>query len=148
MGVALPNLPNTGIKELSLDGQCSYLIDGNNVIINVEKVTNNRDYNNTSGSLSLELWALPAAFEGGDFTGYCVASQPLGELQGQYHFKNCVYNLGIQTPGEGTWTMVLMLREWNNGLLVTRDHINFPQKVVAHYKLVLSLSGSPVIYPN
>ncbi|MCG8315334.1 MAG: hypothetical protein MI976_19155 [Pseudomonadales bacterium] len=148
MGVALPNLPNTVMKELSLDGQCSYHIDSNNIVINAERITNNREHNNISGALTLELWALPTAYEGGSFSGCCVASQFLGELQGQYHFEDCVYNLAIQTPGEGSWTMVLMLREWHNGAYVTRDYINFPQKVVAHYKLVLSLSGSPVIYPN
>jgi len=135
-----------GVKALSLNGTCAYHIENENIHVEVEEIANNRDTGNTSGTLSLEMWALPQPYSGGDFTGYQVAATALGELSGQHRMNGCQYAMRIQTPAEGQWYLVLMLREWENGGYVTRDFVSFPQAINAHYKLVLSLDGVPAVY--
>lgn len=132
-------------KELSLNGLCSYSIEGLNIRIDVAEITNNRQVGNVSGTLTLELWALDHPYEGVDFAGHPVASVTLGELRGQHCIVNCSYSLSLGKPPEGTWNLVLMLREWENGAYVTRDFINFPQRIRSQYRLMLSLDGLPAV---
>ena len=136
----------SGLKPLSLNGTCAYHIENETIHLDVEEIANNRDSGNTSGTLSVEMWALSAPYSGGDFSGYQVAAMELGELNGQHRLNNCHYAMTIRTPGEGQWYLALMLREWSNGGYVTRDFVGFPQPIKAHYKLVLSLDGMPAVY--
>ena len=122
-------------------------MDGANISLNVEEIVNNRDVDTLSGDISLELWATAKAYEGEGFSGYALASVALGQLNGQYGLQNCHYSLAIAQPPEGLWNLVLMLREWDNGVYVTRDFINFPQRVRSHYQLMLSLDGLPALVP-
>lgn len=142
--LAVPNYVAT--KELTLDGKCSYHIEGETIFLDVEEITNHRNINDISGTLSLEMWALSEPYKGEDFSGYQIAAATLGQLPGERHFKNCHYGLQIQNPAEGVWNLVIMLREWENGAFVTRDYINFPQRLRSHYKLTLSLDGVPIIF--
>ncbi len=136
----------SGLKPLSLNGKCAYNIENETIHLDVEEIANNRNSGNTSGTLSLEMWALSEPYTGGGFTGYQVASMEVGELNGQHRLNNCHYAMNIRTPGEGQWYLTLMLREWENGAYVTRDFVSFPQPIKAHYKLVLSLDGMPAVY--
>lgn len=146
MSATLRSDPLVQVKPLSLNGTCSYSINGEQLVLNVEEVANNRPADNTSGSLSLEMWALPEPYRGGDFGGCQVAAVDLGALHGQRVYRQLQFSLPLQTPGVGTWYMVMMLREWDNGSYLTRDYINFPEAVKAQYKITLSLDGVPVIY--
>lgn len=132
-----------GNKELSLNGVCSYHINGEFIGMDVEEVKNYRQ-SGSSNTLALEVWALPAPYQGGAFSGYKIAGVTLGELSGQCYYRNLNYSLPIQNPGPGSWILVLMLREWDNGAYITRDYINFPQPVKAQYRISLSLDGLPV----
>ena len=133
-------------RELSLNGVCRYHIDGHLLCMDVEEIANNRNGDNTSGSLSLEVWALAQPYSGGDFSGYQLASVALGALQGQSCFRQQQFAQPLQSPVEGSWYLVMMLREWGGSSFITRDFINFPQPVKAEYKLTLSLDGMPIIY--
>lgn len=111
-----------------LRGQIAYRIDENRVLIDVEEIANDRDVFNTSGSLTLELWALEHPYQGGGFTGYNLASISLGQIQGQYCLRHQQFDLVFQQPPEGDWNLVLMLREWEQGAYITRDFTNFTFK--------------------
>jgi competence ComEA-like helix-hairpin-helix protein len=115
-------------QAIVLRGQLGYHINENRVLINVEEIANDRDESNTSGSLTLELWALEHPYQGGGFTGYNLASISLGQIQGQYCLRNQQFDLTFQQPPEGEWHLVLMLREWEQGAFITRDFTNFTFK--------------------
>jgi len=112
-------------SDIQLNGQSGYFINGNAIQINIEEIANNRDFQNISGTISLELWALDQPYQGASFQGYCVAATELGELFGQHSLFNNQLNLDFQPPPAGNWNLVLMVREWDNGAYVTRDYINF-----------------------
>jgi hypothetical protein len=135
--VQIPLTPT--LKDLSLNGVCSYYLNDETLYLDVAEIASRRVACSLSGSLSLEVWALSAPYSGGDFSGYRIASQHVGQLSGQNCFRNCSYVLPIEMPGEGIWSLVLMLREWDQTGNVTRDYINFPQQVVAKSKMTLNL---------
>ena len=109
----------------SLRGAVGYRFEAAEVELSVDAVTNPRDAVNLSGSLSLELWALPRAYQGGAFEGFCIAGGELGCLAGQASRENLRLNLPAAPLPPGTWQMVLMLREWTPAGFVTRDYANF-----------------------
>lgn len=125
MNTTLNNQANPTPLSVTITGQCGYRINGKHVSINVEEIANQRDADNLSGSLALELWALPRPYNGAHFTGVALASTQLDEVQGQYCLRDCLYELDFQPPPAGTWTVVLMLREWDNDAFITRDYVNF-----------------------
>ena len=73
-------------KELSLNGVCQYTISNDQMIVDVEEIVSNRNGGNTSGTLALEIWALEHPYAGGNFCGYQLVTQTLGELKGQHLF--------------------------------------------------------------
>ncbi|WP_221799794.1 hypothetical protein [Oceanobacter mangrovi] len=141
MNAAVPYPIQNPLKELALNGVCKYLLDNRTIHIQVEEVLNLRGQGNLSGTLVLEVWALPQRYAGGDFSGYLLASQTLGELAGQHCLRQCDYALPISEPEAGVWEMVLMLREWHNGAYITRDYINFQYRLRAENTIALSLEG-------
>jgi len=118
------NYPTTE-PGITLAGNCGYEIQDGHVIITIAEIANNRDAGNISGTLAVELWALPQPYWGGDFNGLALAGNSIGELYGQYFLADCRYEMPFQQPGDGTWYLTLMLREWTEAGYITRDHINF-----------------------
>jgi hypothetical protein len=113
-----------------LDGQVGYrCVDEGHIVVNVGCIHNARDPDNMSGTLSLELWALPEPYVRGDFTGHALAAVTLGSLAGGANWQDCAYDLEITPPPAGTYTLVLMLREWVGNGYITRDHSNFGDRV-------------------
>jgi DNA uptake protein ComE-like DNA-binding protein len=108
-----------------IGGTVGYSVDGNRVQITVDRVENPRDASNQSGTLSLELWALPTAYAGGQFEGQHLAGVEIGTLNGQNELLLQPLDLNFQAPSAGTWQIVLMLREWTALGFVTRDFVNF-----------------------
>lgn len=83
-------------------------------------VSNPRAADNLSGSLCLELWALAEPYIGGAFAGECLGRVEVGQLGGQ---AACEGLAGTwSAPADETATLVLMLREWTQDGLLTRDH--------------------------
>ena len=113
-----------------LDSPVGYLIlDTQNIVVNVGRIHNPRAQDNISGTLSLELWALPEPYSGGDFSGSPLAAITLGSLAGGESWQDCTYELEIAPPANGTYTLTLMLREWASNGYVTRDHSNLADAV-------------------
>jgi hypothetical protein len=113
-----------------LDGLVGYrCMDDGRLVVEVERIQNPRDPNNTSGTLSLELWALAEPYVVGDFAGYALAGVTLGTLAGGASWQDRAYDLEISPPPAGSYTLVLMLREWTGNCYVTRDHSNFKDRV-------------------
>lgn len=127
-----------------LQGNVAYRLDGNRVQVNVQRIENPRGLNNLSGSLSLELWALNAPYQGGAFQGQPVAGVILGTLSGQTEWTNQAYDLVYNQPAAGQWFFTLMLREWTATGFVTRDYTNFTQPVTIGAQEKVSVETKPV----
>lgn len=117
-------------RELCLNGTSAYTITGNRVLINIEEIANNRSADNLSGTLAIELWALSQPWQGAQFSGVCLAATEIGEVRGNHVLPNCQYDLNFTLPPAGSWSLCLMLREWENGAYVTRDTITFANPYV------------------
>jgi hypothetical protein len=83
-------------------------------------ITNPRAADNLSGSLCLELWALSAPYTGGAFVGRCLGRVEVGQLSGQSGC-DCLGETWA-SPDDRASVLVLMLREWTQDGLLTRDH--------------------------
>jgi hypothetical protein len=108
-----------------MSGDIGYRLDGGRVLISVGRVVNPRAASNRSGTLSLELWALPAAFVGGRFQGHHLAGVEIGAVNGESELVLQPIDLAFTPPPPGEWQIVLMLREWTAAGFVTRDFTNF-----------------------
>ena len=84
--VTLARIP-TPIREISLNGRAAYNLVNDHISIDVEEIANNRNAGNTSGTLSLELWALPTPYLGGAFSGHLLAGCEIGTLQGENCYR-------------------------------------------------------------
>jgi len=119
------------------DGLVGYrCVDERHIVVDVEHIHNARAPNNMSGTLSLELWALPEPYVRGDFAGHALAAVTLGSLAGGANWQDCAYDLEIIPPPAGSYTLVLMLREWVGNGYVTRDHSSFSNRVA--FPIVIS----------
>lgn len=108
-----------------MSGNVGYRIDGQRVEISVERVENPRPAGNRSGTLSLDLWALPAPYAGGRFLGHRLAGMEIGSLAGQCELALQPLDLPFTPPPAGSWQMVLMLGEWTANGFAARDFTNF-----------------------
>ena len=129
------NYPNRDVfLHPRLEGLVGYRwIDDAHLVVDVERIHNPRDAENISGPLSLELWALSEPHVAGDFSGHAMAGVTLGTLQGSGTWPSCSHELEICAPPPGTYTLVVMLREWSGSAYVTRDHLNFEGRVTFPY---------------
>jgi len=110
-----------------LGGNVGYSISGDRVVLSAERIENPRGTENLSGTLALELWALPTRYNGGAFNGRPLAGVAFDPLAGQCEYHNRAFDLPFVAPGAGQWNLVLMLREWTAAGYVTRDYVNFNQ---------------------
>lgn len=108
-------------------------------------VTNPRAADNLSGSLCLELWALAEPYIGGAFAGECLGRVEVGQLGGQ---AACEGLAGTwSAPVDETATLVLMLREWTQDGLLTRDHRLVALAVAAPVAPAASVVEAPAPAP-
>jgi hypothetical protein len=121
------NYPNRDVfLHPRMEGLVGYqCVDERRVVVDFGRIYNPRDPDNLSGTLSLELWALPEPYKGGAFEGHALASITLGSLAGGESWQDCAYELEMTPPTAGSYTLALMLREWVGNGYVTRDHTNF-----------------------
>lgn len=113
-----------------LDGTVSYLIEGGTTRVHVDRIVNPRPVANLSGTLALELWALPAPYLGGAFAGVQIGAAVLGSLAGQSEWQDVKVDLPTFALEPGHWHLALMLREWTGNGYLTRDYSNFAMPVV------------------
>ena len=108
-----------------IEGSVACRLDAAYTEISADCIRNPRVANNMSGSLVLELWALPAAYQGGAFSGILIGSEFVGALAGQSQWNNVSAHLPPCELPAGNWHLVLMLREWVGNTYLTRDYRNF-----------------------
>lgn len=120
-----PNFALNTSSNLQLNGNCGFNIQNDRVIINIDSIANQRDFDNVSGTLAIELWALKHPYQGENFEGVCLAGTTIGEVLGQHFIPACQYDLIFKEPPVGNWHIALMLREWNGSSYETRDFVNF-----------------------
>lgn len=113
-------------KELTLGINCGYIINQNEIQINIDQINNNRNAGNISGSLSIELWALPEIYNGENIlNSHCICSTAISEIYGEHFLQDCQYNLNFDNPPAGSWNLCLMLKEYNGEYYETVDYCNF-----------------------
>lgn len=112
-----------------LRGHAGYRIEGRRIILEVAAIENPREASNLTGTLALEIWALPQPYSGGTFNGSPLAAAVLGTLAGQSEWNPPPLDLTFKAPPDGTWHFCLMLREWTGTGYTTRDYINFSEPV-------------------
>lgn len=133
--------PQQILNSLTLKGNVKYSIQEQRVLIEIDEISNQAEAGLLSGTLALELWALPAPYQGSGFSGFALASTTIGELKSQHSLFNCQYDLIFNEPPEGNWHLVLMLREWNGQGYVTCDYVNF---VLPYYQAPKPLTVSEI----
>ncbi|MGB1091342.1 MAG: hypothetical protein ACPGYX_04400, partial [Oceanobacter sp.] len=125
------------VDGLSLQGNCGYRIEESRVYVTVESINSNRDFDNLSGSLTLELWATRQPFDGVNLDGEVAAETALEPLQGQHFLPACEYDLDFNEPATGNWYMSLVLREWTEEGYQVRDFVNFEVPYVVSWQPVV-----------
>ena len=108
-----------------IDGSVGYTLAAGHTAIHADSISNPRTAGNLSGSLILELWALPETYRGGAFSGILVGSTDLGCIAGQHATGAVDAELPACTLPAGRWHLTLMLREWTGCGYVTRDYRTF-----------------------
>jgi DNA uptake protein ComE-like DNA-binding protein len=107
-----------------LHGSVGYRFEEGDVVLQAS-VRNPRLVTNLSGTLALELWALPERYEGGALEGTTLAHVELGSLAGQGERLLDLRVARAAAPA-GTWQLAMVLREWTEAGYQTRDFCSFP----------------------
>lgn len=116
----------TANNDITFIGNTRFHISGDRVVITLDGIANLRKFDNVSGTLTIELWALEQPYDGAAFHGIPLAGTRIGEILGQRQIADCNYDLIFAEPPAGSWQIVLMLREWDGDAYVTRAFINYP----------------------
>ena len=104
--------------NLSLEGTWAYTISGGTVRLQATNIVNRRAAGSTSGTIRLELWALPTPYSGGTFTGYKIGQTTLGTLAAGLQFVGIDRTVTqLATPPNGTWYMYMFVTEFNGNSL-------------------------------
>lgn len=107
-------------------GEVHCEVGGDHANLLVDRILNPRQASNRSGSLCLELWVLDESYRGGAFSGTRLASRALGTLCGGFESLHNRFGFALnQVPLNGG-SLVLMLREWTEAGLLTRDYRVLP----------------------
>ncbi|MFK4752881.1 ComEA family DNA-binding protein [Oceanobacter antarcticus] len=126
-------------------GNTAFNIDQGRIYLNIDGIASDRFADNISGTLNLELWALPQRYNGSLDQGEQLAATSIGELFGQCYLENCQYDLIFVEPSMGEWNLVLLVREWDLDDFVTRDVVQFDLPyVVAGESIVADDSAAAV----
>lgn len=109
-----------------LTGSVEYAIDGEQLVLKADAMVNPREADNLSGSLRLDLWALPEPYIGGRVDGVLLGGIDLGRVAGQSLLPEIAASVPFTAPPAGEWHVVMMLREWAGPAgYVTRDYARF-----------------------
>lgn len=138
---------------VSLEGNAGYVLSGGTARLKADYVVNRRSFG-TSGTLKLELWALPTPYAGSGATGYKLAQTTLGTLPSGYYFYGIDRTVTqLSVPTNGTWYLTMFVTEYaavsSNSGYVPVDWGNFPtpwvigaaSNKVTVYELTNSLTG-------
>lgn len=124
------------------NGVVGYKVLDGTVAIRCERVVNPRAASNLSGSLQLQLWALPEPYHGGSFAGSLLAAAALGQVHGQSSLEPAEQQLTLALPRPEEARVVLMLCEWTAAGYLTRDYCNFAEPYAGPHRA--PASAAPV----
>ena len=121
-------------SNVSIDGAVSYDISGSQITVNVDRITNNESGGN-SGSLKIKLWASTSTYSGtgGCCTGYVIADFSINNgdvLDGGSFYFDIKRTLSYSPPPDDTYSVVMVLLEYNGSDYVIRDYRNFSNPFV------------------
>ena len=136
-------------------GKVGYQLTEDQIELTVDAIQNPRDPANMSGTLSLELWALTTPYAGGTFDGIPLAGVVIGSLPGQGQQLDLRTTAHRTPTPPGSWSLVLMLREWTLAGYVTRDYANFETPYTGEapqtsnpVQVTVAPEASPVVAPE
>ncbi|MEY4488745.1 MAG: hypothetical protein RIQ79_1253 [Verrucomicrobiota bacterium] len=112
------------------------------LVLDLDHVENPRA-DNLSGTLSVEVWALDAAYTGGEFEGQPVAGAILGSLTGGDSWTPGALHLRATKPANPRAHLVVMLREWNGAAYATRHFVTFVPAPVAAVAAATPAAAKP-----
>jgi hypothetical protein len=101
-------------------GSWSYRYSGNTLSLTANNVFNH-SYTASTGTLSLELWALPSPNSGLSFRGYRVGSFSAPGLRPRYQYPSLSRTVTLYRPPSGTYYGLLVLRDGNTVRYVSRS---------------------------
>ncbi|MBL8308992.1 MAG: hypothetical protein JNL19_01080 [Burkholderiales bacterium] len=106
--------PKVNPGNISLEGSWAYTISSGTVRLQAGVIANRRS-SGVSGSLRVELWALPSPYSGGSATGYKIGqSSVLSPLTAGFQYTNIDQTVAqLATPPAGTWYMYMFISEYN-----------------------------------
>ncbi len=130
-------------------GTAGFALVDDKLRVTVDGIDNPRPADNLSGTLSLELWALPAPYAARGLDGGThLAGVNLGALDGQQSWSALAFDLAVGAHPAGTWYVALLLREWTAAGYVTRDFTDFPVPVTWNAELVAPPAVEPAPAPE
>jgi len=128
-------------------GRVGYAVQGAEVVLEAEGISNPRASTNLSGTLALELWAFPEAGLPTAREGVRLAWSELAPIAGQSQSTAIERRVAFTEPPEGRFGLSLILGEWTvaHGY-VARDRRDFACIYEAGTKELpaSSAAGSPV----
>lgn len=92
------------------EGNVGYAVRGSEVVLEADGIFNPRSSANLSGTLSLELWAFPAA--GSSTEGLRLAASEIEPLAGQSEVTAIERRVAFSEPPVGRFQLALLLCEW------------------------------------
>jgi len=121
-------------SNVQIVGTARYSVAGSTVVLTADEIAN-FDSSGFSGTLRLELWALPSPYTGTTLLGYKLAEYTLAPLSAGFNYSSV--NSGAITylfPPDGTWYYTLVLTEYYGAAIddgyLPDSYVNFPSPVV------------------
>jgi competence protein ComEA len=107
-------------------GRVGYVVQGAEVVLEAEAISNPRAGTNLSGTLALELWAFPQAGPATEREGVRLAWSKLQCIAGQSQITAIERRVAFTEPPEGRFGLSLILGEWTAAHgYVARDRRDF-----------------------
>jgi DNA uptake protein ComE-like DNA-binding protein len=115
--------------SLRVASDAQYRVQGNELVLDIPRIDNDRAFGNQSGSLLIELRAL-ATKPGANVAsgteaveaGHLLATLPLSQISGGYFLPNVSEHLALSAPAVGSYRVALLLKEWTQAFgFTTRD---------------------------
>lgn len=130
LGVSAPAVAS----DVQFVGNVAYTYVGNVATLTADRVQNFDSFG-YSGTLHMELWALPAPYSGSFTTGYKLAQYTLGQLTAGYYYYNITSGAVLFVPPpNGVWYVAMMLTEYTGGIIdngyTPVDFVNFSTPLI------------------
>jgi hypothetical protein len=127
LSILVPTLARAS-GDAKFVGNVTYTYVGGTAVLTVAQVENISSV--STGTLRLELWALPGPYTGAAVNGYKLAEYTLGVLVPGFSFFNVNSgDIAFTAPPDGTYTLVVELTEYVAGPFddgyVVDDWVNY-----------------------